>query len=64
MFDGRSFDGAGNSAANMLASDESIVLDYSYYLGRIDRIFLTKDGRFKVVYGDPAEQTERPLPVD
>ena len=64
MFDGRSFDGAGNSAANMLASDESIVLDYSYYLGRIDRIFLTKDGRFQVVYGDPAEQPERPLPVD
>mgnify|MGYP001356506343 CR=1 FL=1 len=64
MFDGRTFDGSGNSAANMLASDESIVIDFSYYLGRVDRIFLTKDGRFQVQYGDPAEQPERPLPVD
>ena len=63
-FAGRSFDGAGNSAANMLASDESIVLDFSYYLGRIDRVFLTKDGKFQVVYGTPAEKPERPLPID
>ena len=63
-FAGRTFDGSGNSAANMLASDESIVLDFSYYLGRIDRIFLTKDGKFQVNYGTPAEKPERPLPVD
>ena len=63
-FAGRSFDGDGNSAANMLASDESIVLDFTFYLGRIDRIFLTKDGNFQVIYGTPAEQPERPLPID
>ena len=63
-FAGRSFDGDGNSAANMLASDESIVLDFTFYLGRIDRIFLTKEGNFQVIYGSPAEKPERPLPVD
>ena len=63
-FGGRSFDGTGNSAANMLASDESIVLDFTFYLGRIDRLYLTKDGNFQVIYGTPAESPERPLPVD
>ena len=63
-FAGRSFNGSGNSAANMLASDESILIDFTFYLGRIDRIFLTKEGNFQVIYGTPAEKPERPLPVD
>ena len=62
-FYGRSFDGAGNSAGSILASDESINVTYSHYLGRIDRVFLTKDGKFQVKYGQPAEQPERPSPV-
>ena len=62
-FYGRSFDGAGNSAGSILASDEAINITYSNYLGRIDRIFLTKDGKFQVKYGQPAEQPERPSPV-
>ena len=63
-FYGRSFDGAGNSAGSILASDESINVTYSHYLGRIDRIFLTKDGKLQVNYGQPAEMPERPSPVD
>ena len=63
-FYGRSFDGSGNSAKNILASDESIVTNFSFYLGRIDRIFLTKDGRFQVQYGDPAEKPERPVTIE
>ena len=30
----------------IFADGESILLDYSYYLPRIDRIYLTKDGAF------------------
>ena len=63
-FYGRSFNGAGQSAGNVLASDESILISYSNYLGRIDRIFLTKDGKFQVMYGTPAERPEKPSPVD
>ena len=63
-FAGRTFTQAGQTAANMLASDESIVVDFSYYLGRIDRVFLTKDGTFQVVYGTPAEEPEKPLGID
>lgn len=40
-FFGRSFDGNQNSSLNILASDEAIVCDYSFYLGRIDRIYLS-----------------------
>ena len=47
-----------------LATDESILVTFSYYLGRIDRIFLTKDGAFQVKYGEPSERPVRPGPVD
>ena len=39
----------------MVADGESIILDYSYYLPRIDSIFLTKDGQFIVKKGTPAD---------
>ena len=63
-FLGRSFDGDGNSAANILASQENTTLDYSHYIGRIDRIFLTKEGKFQVVFGTPAEKPEPPSSID
>ncbi len=63
-FDGRVFTQSGNSAANILASDESIILSYSFYLPRIDRIYLTKEGVFQVKYGTPSEVPEPPATVD
>ena len=63
-FYGRSFDASGNSAANVLASDESLLTTFSYYQGRIDRIFLTKAGVFQVKYGQPADRPEKPLHVE
>ena len=63
-FLGRSFTGSGDSAPNILASDESIVIDFSFYLPRIDRIFLNKNGEFQVKYGDPSEDPKKPVPVD
>ena len=63
-FAGRSFNAAGQSVSSILASDESIIADVDYYLGRIDRIFLSKDGRFQVVYGTPSEDPVSPNPVD
>ena len=63
-FLGRSYNASGNSAANTLASDESILINFSYYLGRIDRIYLTKEGAFQVKYGEPSERPSKPGPVD
>ena len=63
-FYGRTFNSSGNSAANILASDESIVTTFSFYLGRIDRVYLTKDGKFQIKYGTPSEKPETPVSVD
>ena len=63
-FLGRTFTGSGDSVPNILASDESIVVDYSFFLPRIDRIFLSKDGTFQVKFGEPSEFPKKPVPVD
>ena len=63
-FLGRFFDIASNSAANIVASDETIRTTYSYYLGRIDRVYVSRDGRFSVKYGIPAEVPENPVGVE
>ena len=63
-FYGREFNAAGNSAANILASDETILTDFSYYLGRIDTIYVTKNGNFQVKYGTPSEDPREPVIVD
>ena len=58
-FNAREFTSDGNSAANVLASDESINIDYSFYLPRIDKIYLSKDGTYQLINGSAAET---PLP--
>ena len=63
-FAGRSFNGAGQSIQNILASDEQITADIEYYQGRIDRVFLSKDGRFQIVYGTPSDDPATPNPID
>ena len=63
-FLGRSFTGSGDSAPSILASDETILVDFSFYLPRIDRIFLNKNGEFQVKFGSPAENPKQPVPVD
>ena len=63
-FYGRLFNGSGNSAKNILASDESILTTFSFYLGRIDRVYLAKDGKFQVKYGTPSENPEKPSSSD
>lgn len=63
-FDGRIFTQTGNSSANILASDESIVLNFDYYQPRIDRIFLNKDGNFIIQKGNPDDVPSLPQAVD
>ena len=63
-FLGRAFTASGNSAKNILASDESILLDYAFYLPRLDRIYLNDKGEFQLVNGIPAETPELPNAID
>ena len=59
----RTFTTTGNSASNILASDESFITSYSFYLPRVDRIFLTKDGIFQNSIGEPSETPQVPLAI-
>ena len=65
-FLGRSFNSVGSSIPNILASNENIFLDYSYFQARIDRLFLHKDGKFQFKFGTPSDDPvrSRPEPVD
>ena len=55
-FLGRNFSGGQHSTKNVLTSDESMSFDYSYYLPRIDRIYLDKEGFLSVKQGAPCRQ--------
>jgi len=56
----RNFTQSGQSTSNILVSDENLVLNYEYYLGRIDRVFLDSSGNFNIVNGVPSENPELP----
>ena len=65
-FDGRDFDGGTegqHSSKNVIASDESMSLGFSFYLGRADRIYVNPDGGFSVKYGSPSENPSLPEEV-
>ena len=64
QFSGRSFTQDGNSARNIITPDESILLDYSFYLPRYDKVFLDKTGTFKILKGVPDETPNPPGTID
>lgn len=63
-FLGRNFVSSDNLYTNILASDESILLNYSVYLPRIDKIFLTRNGIFQLSSGVPSEIPQEPVARD
>ncbi len=58
-FDSRNFASDGQYSKYILAPGENLFLSYSYYVGRIDRVFLNSDGTFEVVQGNPSSS---PIP--
>ena len=50
-----------NSRSESAVSEKTIILDYAYYLGRVDRLYLTKEGEFEVKYGEPSEYPKAPV---
>ena len=57
-FESRSF---SNSNCESAVTDRTLVVDYSFFLGRIDRLYLTKDGDFIFKKGEPAEFPKIPV---
>ena len=58
-FSSRSF---ASTQSEVVVSNKSVVVDYSYYQGRVDRLYLTKDGTFTVKEGIPSRLPKLPLP--
>jgi hypothetical protein len=63
-FLGRTFEEYNNSSKNILSSNESITLSYSYYLPRIDRIYLNTNGEFIISKGVPSDFPELSQQLD
>ena len=59
-FDSRNFASDGQYSKYILAPGENLILNYSYYVGRIDRVFLNSDGTFEVVQGNPSSNPLSP----
>ena len=60
----RSYDGTGASLVDVIKFDSSITCDLEYYLPRIDKIFLDKDGNFKVSKGASSLNPTYPKPLE
>ena len=50
----RSFDGTGASTVDVVKFGDDVTTDFEFYLHRIDKIFLDKDGSFKIAEGASA----------
>ena len=54
----RSFSTSGSET---VVTNKTVVVDYSYYLGRIDRLYLSKEGKFTIKEGKPSRNPKAPL---
>ena len=59
----RQFTTTGDGSLNPLASDELLVVNYDYYLGRVDKLYFDKNGEFVYLQGVPAEDPQEPLGI-
>ena len=46
----------------IMHDNKTVVVDYTYYQGRIDRLYLTKEGTFITKEGTPSRLPKAPLP--
>ncbi len=59
-FSARGFDPYTSSSTHILAKDKSMNLAYDFYVGRIDKLYLTKEGIFNLSKGVPALRPKVP----
>ena len=63
-FSGRDFTSPGASITDPLVSEESLIISYKYYLPRIDKLYLDKDGKFLYQQGTPSTNPVAPRALD
>ena len=63
-FESRSFSGTGSSTVDIPKDNSNFQYDFDFYLGRIDLLYLTSEGQFKIVSGAPAENPSAPKALD
>tara|TARA_B100000963_G_scaffold167630_1_gene145637 strand:- start:16172 stop:22282 length:6111 start_codon:yes stop_codon:yes gene_type:complete len=56
----RSYDGTGASAVDVVKFGTNVLTDHEYYLGRIDKLYITKEGEFKTLQGAPDTRPQEP----
>ena len=59
-FQGRAFTSGNHSTTHVFASDESETLSFTYFLPRLDRLYLTQDGVFQLKVGEPSDNPKLP----
>jgi len=60
----RSYDGSGASTIDIVKFNSNVSTDHEYYLPRIDKIFLDKEGNFKFVEGASSLNPQVPKDLD
>lgn len=60
----RLFTSTTNSSPHIVSKNSSISINYNYYLPRIDKLFLFKDGKFILSSGTPSESPTAPQKID
>ena len=60
----RQYSGTGASTIDIVEFNDDITSDFEFYLARIDKIFLDKDGNFKVVSGASSLTPQIPKALD
>ena len=63
-FSSRQFVPGSSSSSHIVAKDKSFNLTYDYYLGRIDKLFLSKEGVFTLSQGVPSNLPKLPNTLD
>ena len=63
-FQTKNFEGTGSAAGNMVRPDDNVRIDFSFYLGRLDLLYLDSNGNFITVQGVPAEVPRFPATDD
>ncbi len=62
-FRSRSFSSQGDSIPDPLVPDENLIVNYDYYQGRKDRLFLNKAGDFVYLEGVPSDDPKEPQSI-
>ena len=63
-FGSRIFSGQGQSSPYYFSPNETFITSFSYYLPRIDRLFLSKEGNFQLQKGIASDNPVSPKNID